>query len=148
MQKTVKRELALFLSIVLIFAAMTTIPCFADFDRPIEDEEIEEFIDLSTLYGNIRISSDGCATCAGYARSGVYSDTVYLYLTLQRSSNGSSWSNYASLGSTSGSPSAGMTKYYYVAPGYYYRVCVEAYVYTSSGSYVEGTSAFSGADYY
>lgn len=143
------KRLASILLAAMICVSALFIPCYAaDFDTPIEEEEVEEFIDLSNLYGSISISSSGCATCAGYAISAVRSDTVYLYLTIQRSSDGSRWSNYANLGSTSGSPSAGLTKYYYVAPGYYYRTLVTVYVYNSNGTYIEGTDAASGSQYY
>ncbi len=83
---------------------------------------------ISTIGSGLSINSGGYSTCSGFINIYVnYSSTITI--TLQRSSNGSSWTNIKSWSqsfSTTGLNS--IEKGYYVESGYFYRVLTTAQV--------------------
>lgn len=140
-----------FLSIVLAcaFVMVCAVPAFA-----FEEENVQSWIVNQSRFTGI-ISFDASVQNVGttiegsaYAsiRSG-YTGVVKLYI--QRSSNGTTWSNYYT--SQSFSLGDGAKDYFEiikksVSMGYYYRTKATISVY-SSGALVESTTAFSNAIY-
>lgn len=95
---------------------------------------------------SINISSTGCATCAGtiVLHGGVKADVT---LTLQKSTNGTSWSSVKPW-TTSGSYSLSINEDYYVMSGYYYRTKLVAKIYDSNNNLLETIQENSPSRYY
>lgn len=87
--------------------------------------------------------SSGTATCTGVVslKSGY---TCSLLMKLESSTDGVTWSTYASWTTTG----VDLLQSCSISSGRYYRTTVSARVYNSSGSYVETASGESGAIYY
>lgn len=86
---------------------------------------------------NLSIDSSGLATCSGKVEAKANLPTK-LIIKLQRYSNGT-WTTIKSWEDT-GDFYVRLSKTYYVADGYSYRVYVEGYVYDVNGSLLEKTS--------
>lgn len=98
---------------------------------------------LTSLNATLDIDASGRATCYSSARDSDRTDSVSLYMELQRSSNGSSWTTVKSW-STTGSSFVSLTQSWYVnTSGYSYRVVATASVYNSAGTFVESVTATS-----
>lgn len=84
----------------------------------------------------ISISLAGRATCSGYATIWDSNCNLTLYVELQQSSDGVTWSAVKSW-NTTGNRSAAIEGYWYVSSGYQYQVVTTAMVYDSTGAYIE-----------
>lgn len=104
------------------------------------------YIDIGLLTAALSIDGNGKASCDGFVRARTSTNKVYITMILQRSS-GNSWEKVKSW-STSGTPSATLAKEWYVVSGYTYRVKVTASAYTSSGSFIEQQTVYSGSESY
>lgn len=128
------RIFSLLLCLVMAFSAIGTTAFATEVDTPVDDPlDPDPYSYISTIYAGLSISSSGYATCSSFCNLYSSSNTCYLSMYLQRSSNGSSgWTTVQGWG-TSGYGGASMTKYRYVSSGYYYRVRATATVISASG---------------
>lgn len=137
-----KKRTASLVSVILLVACLLSIPAQA----AVPPTVAPCFVDIHSFYANLVIDDNGLATSYAYVTTATSSYTVYLTVYLQKQSSGS-WSNVTS-GSTSDTRAASKTVTRYVTHGYYYRTKAVATVYTSSGSYVETATTYSGSQYY
>lgn len=91
---------------------------------------------------SLTISSSGYAECSSEVRTPDSSLEIDLTMTLQRSSNGRTWSNVKTW-DTSDYGSASLDKGWFVSSGYSYRVKATADVYDASGDFVESATVTS-----
>ena len=96
---------------------------------------------------SLEISSSGRATCYGSVTPWDSTDIVDLTMELQRTTSGGIWTTIKTW-TNSGSVSVSVDKDWYVASGYYYRVAVNASLYTADGTFVEGVTEYSVTKYY
>lgn len=96
---------------------------------------------------SLTISSSGYAECASEVSSIDLDNEIELTMTLQRSSNGRTWSNVKTW-DTSDYGSASLDKGWYVSSGYSYRVKATAKVYDANGNFIESDTAISPVDEY
>lgn len=141
MKKCLFRVFSMFLTVISLTSMLIFIPAEAA-DPPASDGVAPCNIDIGLLTAALSIDGNGKACCDGFVRARTSSNKVYITMTLQRSS-GNSWEDVKSW-STSGTPSATLAKERYVVSGYYYRVKVTASAYTSSGSFIEQLTVYSG----
>lgn len=94
------------------------------------------YVRIAHMTTGLSISSSGYADCRGGVDLDKASDTAELTMELQRSSNGSDWETIKDW-TASGKYAVELSKGWYVASGYTYRVHITARVYTSSGSLAE-----------
>lgn len=126
---------------ILLTSMLILVPAEAA-DPPSGDGVALCNIGIGLLTAALSIDGNGKASCDGFVRARTATNKVYITMTLQRSS-GDSWEDVRSW-STSGTPSAALAKERYVVSGYSYRVKVTASVYTSSGSFIEQKTVYSG----
>lgn len=101
---------------------------------------------IDALGAGLTFGTLGKANCTGSLELSNMDDTGTLYMYLQRAVNGQ-WEDVYSW-STSGSIYVSLGKTFYVTSGYYYRVHVVGYVYSSSGQFKEVGSQESLTVYY
>lgn len=94
---------------------------------------------IYSLTASLDISASGRADCSSSVRVRDSSDSADLTMSLQRSSNGTSWTTVKAW-TDSGRGSVSMDESWYVLSGYSYRVKATAEVYNSSGTLVESAS--------
>ncbi len=134
-----KKSIALILSMVFVLLSLST--AFAEEVTVPEDEPIiEEYIDLSRITTTLNISGN-IASCYGSARTIVSTDSIHMWMYLQKqTSNGwttvYSWYeqdvHLAVLDESRSGLSSGT-----------YRVRVYVRVYDANGSFVESANAYS-----
>lgn len=136
-----RRLLALVALLLLMFSMVgTTALAAAEPETPEEPVDPEDpYIDLRIITAYLNISS-GTAYCSGTASTWNTSDKIYLTMSLKRL-DGTTIGTWT----TSGKGSVSLSRYRYVSSGYTYYVAVTATVYTSSGSYVESITVWSGS---
>lgn len=134
-------SLTILLSVVFLLAlmvALLTVTASASCESEIKPCNV----DIGALTASLNIDSNGKTSCGSFVRARTSTNKVYLTMTLQRSS-GSGWENVKTW-STSGTYSAALAEEKYVVSGYTYRVKVTASAYTSSGTFVEQLTIYSG----
>lgn len=129
------------ISIVLLMTTLFGVPAAAS-SKTLDSWVAPCNIDIELLTASLSIDNNGKASCDGFVRARVPTNVVYLTMTLQRTSGGG-WNNVKSW-STSGTSSAALAEEWYVVSGYTYRVKVTASDYTSSGSFIEQLTVYSG----
>ncbi len=134
-----KRKTISLIAALLLVASFLTVPAAA-ISTPSDPGISPLYEDMRTFYASIS-KDNGKVNCYSFASTATSSYTVYLTMTLQRSS-GSGWTNVTSW-STSGTGSAKLNKSYYVTSSYSYRTKAVATIYTSSGKYVEQATTYS-----
>lgn len=102
---------------------------------------------LTTFYANLKIASNGKASCTAMARTTADCD-VELIAELQRN-NGNGW-EYVTDWSCNGAPEelVSISKSIYVLKGYTYQVKATVYVYDRQGNFVESSETYSGISTY
>lgn len=150
MKRISNRKFLSFVALLLVFCTVFAGSAGAagpelDVDVP-PIEPVDPLVHFQWIYATISINSAGKASCYSNVSSYDRSNQVYLTMYLQRIQNGN-WTTikYASANGT-GLASLPYTRY--VSPGYYYRTYVVAWIYTSSGAFVEMGSSASNAIYY
>ena len=123
-------------SILGIFMVLSLLISNASAAIPSENPIQPCFVRIVHLSSSCSISSSGYADCYGQVDLDKTSDTAELTMELQRSSNGDDWETIKGW-ITSGKYAVELSKGWYVASGYIYRVHITARIYTSSGSLVE-----------
>lgn len=146
-----KRILTIF-SLILILGSLLSMTVFAlDIEPEIPEDPVdpdEPYVDIS--YYNCGCSLDsgsGLVYCSSYAQTRDTTYKIYLNITLQRYKDGY-WQTYAGPWSGSGTGYAGVYKYYYVVPGYYYRTASAVTVRDSSENLIETSYLYSPSRYY
>ena len=104
------------------------------------------FEKVRLIEADLSIPSSGIASCYGRVEPKSTSDTVTLVMELQQYTGGA-WKTIKNW-STSGGGTLSLDKIWAVLSGYYYRVVVTAYVYTSSGSLAETVTATTNSVWY
>lgn len=104
-----------------------------------------EWTRIDALGAGLTIGVLGYSTCSSYIELTNSTDTGTLYMNLQKYVNGY-WTNVYTW-STSGTDNFSLVQNYYVTSGYYYRVHVIAYVY-SSGTLMETATQDSNSVFY
>lgn len=97
---------------------------------------------MSAFTAQLDVSSLGRMDCTCRARLRDSSNSADLTMSLQRSSNGTSWTTVKTW-TDSGRGSVSMDESWYVLSGYSYRVKATVEVYNSSGTLVESATAYS-----
>ena len=123
-------------NILCIFLILSLLISTASAAIPSENPIHPRFVRIAHLSSSCSISSSGYADCYGQVDLNRTSDTAELIMELQRSSNGYDWDTIKSW-TASGKCAVELSKGWYVASGYSYRVHITVRVYTSSGSLVE-----------
>lgn len=134
-----KKAIVLFLTLIFILSSLTA--TYADdVTEPADDPIIEDYIDISRITASLDISGN-TASCYGSARSRVDTDSIHMWMYLQKqTSTGwtmvTSWykqnTRLVSLDKTKSGLSAGT-----------YRVRLYIKVYDSNGNFVEYANAYS-----
>ena len=145
MEKHFVHKFSVVFSIILIISILPVVPAMAS-NQPSGTDISPYNIDIEMLSASLSIDGNGKASCDGFVRARTSTNKVYMTMTLQRSS-GNSWEEVKGW-STSGTPSATLAKEWYVVTGYTYRVKVTASAYTSSGSFIEQQTVYSGSESY
>ncbi|BDF68692.1 hypothetical protein CE91St43_26640 [Oscillospiraceae bacterium] len=129
-----KKRISKFLSMLLVLSCITGTLSTATAIEP-------RYTGLYSLTVSLDIAAGGASTSYGYAllRSGYTADMT---LTLQRSSNGYSWSSVKEW-TSSGSGTISLDKTYYITSGYDYRAKCSLVVYDSSNSIVDNVTKYS-----
>lgn len=101
---------------------------------------------LYRLATSLVISDTGLAQCIGKAslKSGYSADMT---VTLQQSSNQSSWTGIKDW-TASGSYAVSVNENYFVVSGYYYRLKITIKVYDNNSNLVETVPTYSATKYY
>lgn len=147
-----KKRIFAVLSLILILCSLMSISAFALESEPeIPEDPIgpdSPYVDIDyyNCYCSLD-SSSGLVYSSSYAQTAHSTYKVYLYITLQRYKDGY-WQAYAGPWSGSGTHYAGVYKYYYVVPGYYYRTASSVTVRDADGNYIESSSLYSPGRYY
>lgn len=133
------KKSVILLLVVFVLSALTT--AYADdVTMPVDEPIIEEYIDLSSTTASLQINGN-TASCYGYARSRVSTDSIHMWMYLQKQTTTgwttvSSWYKQnvrlVSLDKTKSGLSAGT-----------YRVRVYIEVYDFNGIFVEYANAYS-----
>ena len=133
------KKSVILLLVVFVLSALTT--AYADdVTMPVDEPIIEEYIDLSSTTASLQINGN-TASCYGYARSRVSTDSIHMWMYLQKQTTTgwttvSSWYKQnvrlVSLDKTKSGLSAGT-----------YRVRLYIEVYDSNGNFVEYANAYS-----
>ncbi len=134
------------LCMVLALIVFSSIAVYAiDLDENLPPDIPAPYTGVASIGATLSINSVGKATCSGYVnlKSGY---TASATLSLQQK-QGSSWFTIISWSATGG-PTIAISKSYYVASGYSYRVVMTAAVYDNNSNYVETVSATSTVVYY
>ena len=140
-----KKQMTVRISIALLLAMLCTqLSAFAA--EPDNNESSPWYIGMSSVAVNVDVTSYGRADCFGEAelRDGYKCDIT---LQLWQSSDQSDWDNIKTW-TGSGTGTVNLDKMWYVDSGYYYQTSVYVAVYTTSGTFVEGKTLYSGIDYY
>lgn len=138
-----KKKSASLVALLMLAVCLLSIPAQAAVP-PTADPCYEN---LRTFYATIEIDDNGLATAYSYASCSTASYTITLTVYLQKKTGTNTWSTVTS-GSASDTKAVSKGVSRYVVPGYYYRTKGVATVYTSSGTYVETASIYSGSKYY
>lgn len=134
----------LFRSCVCLLAMLILLSNTAFAAMPPTVEPLYDNADRVTV--SLDITSSGCANCIGTVvlHGGVKANVT---LTLQKSTNGTSWSSVKPW-TASGSYIVSLDEDYYVMSGYYYRVKLVAKIYDSSNNLLETIEEKSPSRYY
>lgn len=90
---------------------------------------------ITNFYAGITISDYGIANCQVNSALDYPTYNATLTVSLQRSSDGSSWTT-AKIWQDSGSVNVSVAERYYVVAGYYYRLYCTVNVYDADGNYI------------
>ena len=101
-----------------------------------------KYVYLNKLSASIDITSSGRVTAGSKAGVPSAAYSIDLTMTIEKSSDGVNWTSVKSW-DTTGSLAISMSEYWYVVPGYTYRVKAEAEVYNANNVLVERASATS-----
>lgn len=144
------RKITFFLAVILLFFSISPLQANAidiDPETPVSPiDPVSPYVNLYTFNAYLAINDSGKAICEASARTRNSTYKISLTITLQQYYSGS-W-HYVTAWSTTSTGSASLSRSYYVASGYYYRVKAYAYVTTSGGSYIENPTIYSGNYYY
>lgn len=134
-----KKVIVLFLTLIFALSSLT-LAYADDVMEPADDPVIEDYIDISRITASLDISGN-TASCYGSAQSRVSTDSVHMWMYLQKQTT-TGWTTVASwykqnvrlvsLDKTKSGLSAGT-----------YRVHVYIVVYDSNGNFVEYANTYS-----
>lgn len=130
-----KKTLQCWVSIFLCVFILSSVVVYAN-----ASEVNPRFSYISTVKATLSINENsGKASCYGVV-SALDNNTVKLTCTLQQNANGV-WKTIHTWEST-GNRMTTIDKYYYVYPGYAYRVCVTGYVLGPTGNVLEHNTQY------
>lgn len=141
-----KRCLSVLLSVIIVYSCSFAFAADATSLSDATNPVTVQWANVDCIAAGLSISTSGKATCAFNIELSNSTDTATVYMYLQRLDDGN-WTNVSSWAKTGSGDFSG-SNYCYVASGYYYRNHVAAYVYDSSGNFVEYVSKNSPQQYY
>ena len=128
--------------ILILVLVLTSVASAASANSPTTEAIQPRWTRIFSLTASLDISSSGRADCSSNAMLRISGDSADLTMSLQRSSNGTSWTTVKTW-TESGRGSISMDESWYVLSGYFYRVKATVEVYNSSGTLVESATAYS-----
>lgn len=128
--------------IVILALILTAVASTASAYAPPTEVAQPQWTRISQLKASLEISSAGRADCSGVIRLRNSSDSAEFTMSLQRSSNGTSWTTMKTW-TDSGKGTVSMVENWYVLSGYSYRIKTTAEIYNSSGARVETATSYS-----
>lgn len=128
--------------ILILVLVLTSVASAVSATAPSSEAIQPRWTRIYSLKAFLDISSSGRADCSSKVMLKNSSDSAELTMSLQRSSNGTSWTTVKTW-TDSGQGSISVDGSWYVLSGYYYRVKAAVKVYNSSGTLVESATAYS-----